>query len=37
MVVECMKELDEDVIEGEGDVDVDLRGVQGLGEAARGV
>ncbi|KAE9979954.1 hypothetical protein EG328_000599 [Venturia inaequalis] len=37
LVVECMESLDEDVIEGEGDVDVDLRGVQGLGEAARGV
>lgn len=37
LVVECMEELDEDVIEGDGDVEVDLKGVQGLGEAARGV
>lgn len=37
LVVECMEELDGDVIEGQGDGKMDLEGVQGLGEAARGV
>lgn len=37
LVVECMEELDEDVIEGEEDVEMDLSGVQGLGEGAKGV
>lgn len=37
LVVECMEVLDEDVVADDEEVKMQLEGVQGLGEAPRGV